>query len=131
MTEAKALPEPRHGTTSAYVNHLLGTAARGSYPELIAALLPCFWIYYDVGSRLVQHATESNPFAPWLLTYADPSFESSTREAISIVTQHAARADKNVRRRMRQAFVTAAQAELEFFAAPLLQSRGQSARWIT
>ncbi|MDN5895537.1 MAG: bifunctional hydroxymethylpyrimidine kinase/phosphomethylpyrimidine kinase, partial [Nocardioides sp.] len=43
--------------TTEYVNHLLATAARGSYPEMIAAVLPCFWIYVDVGSRLVHQAT--------------------------------------------------------------------------
>lgn len=106
-------------TTSSYVNHLLATAARGSYPELVAALLPCFWIYFDVGNRLIQHATPDNPFAAWLLTYGDPAFESSTQQAISIVTSVAASVDEPTRSRMQQAFNASARAELVFFAAPL------------
>ncbi len=122
LTSDKLFDAEPSATTNAYVNHLLATAARGSYSELIAALLPCFWIYYDVGSRLVQHATADNPFAPWLLTYADPAFEAATREAIGVVSQHAADVDDATRSRMQQAFVLAAQAELEFFAAPLTTS---------
>lgn len=105
--------------TTGYVNHLLAAAARGSYPELIAALLPCFWIYADVGSRLVTHARSDNPYAAWLQTYGDPHFEELNRQAISLVGAAAAAASEQVRERMRAAFVTSARYELDFFAAPL------------
>lgn len=116
MFDATASP-----VTTGYVNHLLATAARGSYEELIAAVLPCFWIYVDVGSRLVHHATTSNPYAAWLQTYGDPAFEDLNRQAIEIVTAHAATATPTGRERMRSAFTTSAQHELNCFAAPLHQ----------
>lgn len=106
-------------TTTAYVDHLLAAATRGAYGELIAALLPCFWVYVDVGSRLVHLATDDHPYAAWLHTYSDPDFEASTRQAIDIVTAHAAAADGPTRQRMRTAFDVSARHELDFFAAPL------------
>lgn len=106
-------------TTTAYVDHLLAAATRGDYGELIAALLPCFWVYVDVGSRLVHLATDDHPYAAWLRTYSDADFEASTRQAIDIVTAHAAAADEATRRRMRAAFDVSARHELDFFAAPL------------
>lgn len=105
--------------TTAYVDHLLAAATRGDYGELIAALLPCFWVYVDVGSRLVHLATDDHPYAAWLHTYSDPDFEATTRRAIDIVTAHAAAADEPTRQRMRAAFDVSARHELHFFAAPL------------
>lgn len=109
-------------TTTDYVNHLLAAAARGSYAEVVAAVLPCFWIYVDVGSRLVLAATAENPYAAWLQTYGDEAFRAANREAIGIVTSCAAGASQSTRERMWTAFETSSQHELNFFAAPLKQS---------
>lgn len=37
-------------TTTAYLNHLLATVGRGSYAEIVAAALPCYWVYTEVGT---------------------------------------------------------------------------------
>lgn len=116
-----ATPGP---ATTAYVDHLLATAARGSYPELVAALLPCFWVYSDLGGRLVRHAAPGHPYQAWLTTYGDPVFDELTTQAVAIVTTHAAAADGPVRRRMRRAFEVSARHELAFFAAPPGDARG-------
>lgn len=106
-------------TTTAYTDHLLATAARGSYQELIAAVLPCFWIYVDAGTRLLPFATDDNPYALWLKTYGDEGFLDLNNRAISIVTEAAAKADPATRERMQRAFEVSAQHELDFFAAPI------------
>lgn len=106
-------------TTTAYVDHLLAIAARGNYGELIAAVLPCFWIYVDTGTRLTPYATPGNPYATWLQTYSDPAFNTLTQRAIQIVTTHAAATDDATRARMRAAFETSSRHEQDFFAAPL------------
>lgn len=110
--------EPSPVTTN-YVNHLLASAAKGSYREIIATVLPCFWIYYDVGTRLIDHAVDSNPYAAWLRTYADPAFEAANDEAKRIVAAHAALAGPDELERMWIAFEASSQHELDFFAAPL------------
>lgn len=110
-----AEPSP---TTTAYLNHLLACAARGDYSELVAALLPCYWIYYDVGTRLIGHAGPTNPYSAWLETYGDPEFAESNRQAIEIVTSRAAAAGPAEGQRMWRAFEASARHELDFFAAP-------------
>lgn len=105
-------------TTTAYLNHLLACAARGDYPVLIAAALPCFWLYQDVGTRLHPLSHPRHPYRSWLDTYADPAFEASTRRAIDIVTQVAAAVDETKRAEMREAFRASAAHEHAFFAVP-------------
>ena len=36
----------------AYTNHLLATVHRGTFAEGLAAVLPCYWIYAEVGKEL-------------------------------------------------------------------------------
>jgi hydroxymethylpyrimidine/phosphomethylpyrimidine kinase len=105
--------------TSAYVNHLLARCAEGDYDVLIAALLPCFWLYQDIGVRLLPLSHDAHPYRSWIETYADAGIADVTEAAVSFVMQAAARADDAGREAMRQAFVRSAEHELAFFAAPL------------
>lgn len=73
--------------THGYVNHFLSYAARGDYEGLIAALLPCYWLYQDIGMRLYQrYWTSEHPYATWLATYHDEDFAAATAAVIDVVT---------------------------------------------
>jgi len=65
-------------TNYAYTRHLLFIAATGTLPELLTAILPCAWIYAEVGRYLVGNTppTPDHPFADWLATYASPDFDA-------------------------------------------------------
>lgn len=124
VSAATFAAEPAPATT-AYLDHLRSVAFGGDYAEVIAAVLPCFWLYTDLGRRL--HAGEfgeyardaGHPYASWLATYADPAFEEATRTAIAYVADAAAQADPGTRARMRRAFEASSAHELAFFAAPM------------
>ena len=115
LGEAAADPEPNPVTTR-YLNHLLAVAGGSSYAALVAALLPCFWIYQDVGERLAAANHAEHPFTAWLSTYADSAFAESTRQAIEIVEVAASLAGEVERARMWQAFRASAAHEVAFFA---------------
>ena len=65
-------------TTYAYTRHLLSIAVTGTLPELLTAILPCAWIYAEVGRHLVRDGSPSSddPYADWLVTYASPDFDA-------------------------------------------------------
>lgn len=110
--------------TVAYLDHLRSVAFGADYAELIAAALPCFWLYTDLGRRLHAGAfgeyarDPEHPYASWLETYADPAFEMATEQAIGYVMDAATQADAPRRRRMLRAFEVSSAHELAFFAAP-------------
>ncbi len=106
--------------TSAYVDSLLAHAARGDYPALCAALLPCFWVYSDVGERMLAQQSSQHEYSPWIETYADPEFSVATDGAIDVVTRIAVGADASTRERMRAAFEASVRHERDFFAAPMV-----------
>ena len=107
-------------TTTAYLDHLAARSADGSYEVLVAALLPCFWLYHDLGVRLHALSHAQHPYSSWLDTYADEAFTESTERAIAIVTAAASRAGEVTREAMRAAFIRSSEHEVAFFAAPLL-----------
>ena len=124
VSAATFAAEPGPATT-AYLDHLRSVAFGGDYAEIVAAVLPCFWLYTDLGRRLHAGAFgeyarhPQHPYSSWLATYADPAFEEATETAILHVSEAAARADAATRRRMRRAFDASSAHELAFFAAPM------------
>ncbi len=45
-----------------YTSYLTSTAWSESYPVVLASLLPCFWIYAEVGKDIVDNSAPNNPY---------------------------------------------------------------------
>ncbi|WP_423181582.1 bifunctional hydroxymethylpyrimidine kinase/phosphomethylpyrimidine kinase [Arthrobacter sp. NyZ413] len=118
--ESSSQPGP---VTKAYVDHLVAASASGSYAVLVAAILPCYWLYAEVGRQLHDGYLESgapagHPYADWLRTYADEAFAEATRTAIGIIDVAAGAASPAEREAMLEAFSRSCRYETAFFDAP-------------
>ena len=113
---AHLAPSP---VTQAYLDQLADVAAGGDYGQIVAAVLPCYWIYADVGARLARLNRPGHRYGSWLDTYSDEEFAEQTRQAIGFAGAAAARSTEPGRHRMWQEFNEASWHELRFFAAPL------------
>lgn len=109
---AAARPSP---TCSHYTSYLLATAHNAPYEVSVAALLPCFWIYGEVGKHLLEIAAGDNPYQAWIDTYADEAFEEGVRKVIAIADQAAAGTTPAVRDQMLEAFERATLLEWMFW----------------
>ena len=49
-----------------YVSYLIATAYAEPYEVLLGALLPCFWIYAEVGRDIHSRAAAGNPYQAWI-----------------------------------------------------------------
>lgn len=107
----------------AYTHYLLGVAATRSYEETVAAVLPCFWIYWDVGLALKARASHPNPYAPWIATYAAPEFGAATERVRAIVDSAAAGTTPALRTAMATAFRTASRYEWMFWDSAYRRER--------
>ena len=67
-----------------YTNFLRATVARGDYAKSLAALLPCFWVYREVGQYIFTLSPSSNPYYEWIKTYASEEFSDSVNKMIEI-----------------------------------------------
>ncbi|MBP2437728.1 bifunctional hydroxymethylpyrimidine kinase/phosphomethylpyrimidine kinase [Microbacterium amylolyticum] len=102
--------------TAAYLRHLRDAAEASDYALLVAAVLPCFWIYDDLGRRLAAASSEGHPYADWLATYGDPAFTRATQQAIEVARRAARRESDAGLARMMSAFTRSSELEKDFFA---------------
>ncbi|MGI4735694.1 MAG: thiaminase II [Janthinobacterium lividum] len=99
-----------------YVHYLKSTAALEAVEVAMAAVLPCFWIYQEVGAYIhrTQHPT-ANPYQQWIATYAGEEFGALVQQAIAICDRAAAQATPAQRQAMTAAFITASRLEWQFW----------------
>ncbi|WP_054706173.1 thiaminase II [Bacillus sp. JCM 19041] len=62
--------------TLAYSSAMLAEAQKGSLAELIAAILPCAWSYYEIGKALAEipGAIEHEQYGEWVKMYSSEEF---------------------------------------------------------
>ena len=82
---------------------------------LVAALLPCFWIYWDVAQAITREAAPENPYRAWIDTYADPHFGEAVGRVIGTADEAAAATTPHVRGGMLGVFRRSAQYEWLFW----------------
>ncbi|MGU3395147.1 thiaminase II [Priestia sp. D51] len=68
----KAQPSP---TTLAYTYYMLHVGQSGTLAELVAALLPCMWSYWEIGKELSEKPGANNEFyREWIEMYSSEEF---------------------------------------------------------
>ena len=99
----------------AYTSYLIAAAYHEPWEVLVAALLPCFRIYWDVGCAIAQRAALENPYRAWIDTYADERFGKAVETAVAVGDRAAAAVTATTRAAMLAAFVRACQYEWLFW----------------
>lgn len=101
-----------------YIHFLKSTAAYEPVEVAMAATLPCFWIYQQVGDYILkQQSAEGNPYQKWIETYGGEDFASVVKQAITRCDAAAEATTPAVRHRMTEAFITASRLEYDFWTA--------------
>lgn len=101
----------------AYTQFLLARVALESYPVGLAAVLPCFWIYREVGLDIAKTKTPSNPYQAWIDTYSDPAFGTSVDRMLALTDAAAAQTGPETKAAMKEAFVHSTRCEWLFWDA--------------
>jgi len=99
----------------AYTSYLIAAAYHDPWEVLVAALLPCFWLYWDVGCAIARSAASQNPYKAWIDTYSDEHFGDAVRAVIAIADRAADTASAKTRTRMLAVFARACQYEWLFW----------------
>ncbi len=98
-----------------YTAYLVERAATANLGEAMAAVLPCFWIYREVGNHIFAEAATPNPYAKWIETYSCPEFSVLVDEAVALADRLAEEGGAMEEARMLEAFMTASRLEYYFW----------------
>jgi thiaminase/transcriptional activator TenA len=99
----------------AYTNFLLATVALEPFCVGLAAVLPCFKIYTDVGHYIHRRATNPNPYRAWIDTYSSREFDSLTESACHLADHEFGQAGPEDRKKMMKAFCSGVRMEYGFW----------------
>lgn len=105
----------RSPTCHHYVSFLLSMAALEPFEVGLAALLPCFWIYREIGHDIHRRAADPNPYQAWIDTYAGEDFSEAVDAVLATVDRVAAECAQASLDRMHQAYKRSAQLEWMFW----------------
>ncbi|WP_128565520.1 TenA family protein [Methylobacterium crusticola] len=98
-----------------YVCFLLASGFREPLAVHLAAMLPCFWIYREIGRDIHGRAGPDNPYRAWIDTYAGEEFSRAVDAMIAVTDAAAAEAGEAERALMHASFTRAAQLEWMFW----------------
>lgn len=104
-------------TTQAYISYLLATAYDGSFADGLAAVLPCYWIYAEVGAELVTRGSADTRYQRWIDSYGGDEFAATVAEVLTLADRIGPTLTPAQESVARAHFATTARYEWMFFDA--------------
>ncbi len=102
-------------TNYAYTNHLLATVQRGSFAEGLAAMLPCYWIYLEVGRELEKKGSKNEAYQRWINQYAAAEYAKVVQQVLDMMNAATARLGVAEKARLKELFLISARYEYMFW----------------
>jgi thiaminase/transcriptional activator TenA len=104
-------------TTLAYTSYLLKTASLGDYPEVLGAVLPCYWIYWEVGKALLERGSPNPLYKRWIDTYGGEEFGALVEGVLDFTARTCENLNPAQKARVMDAFITTSRYEWMFWDA--------------
>jgi len=115
LTADEVAAAPLAPTNLAYTSYLLAVAYGAPFHENMAALLPCYWIYWEVGKELERRGSPDPLYTRWIGTYGSDEFGSVVRAVLDATNEIAAGIGDAERAAMRRHFKTTSRYEWMFW----------------
>ncbi len=98
-----------------YTSHIYRQFVDGTLQTALSALLPCYWLYYEIGATFASKSSPVKIYQDFLETYDSDGFKQVLDELISLVDELAETVSEDEREAMKQAFMISSQCELDFW----------------
>jgi thiaminase/transcriptional activator TenA len=108
-------------TTAAYASYMLSSVHSGSFADGLATIMPCFWIYAEVGQHLKRVGSANPVFQRWIDSYGSQEYRDEVTLALDLTDQVGQDLGPEAESRARQHFHTAARYEWMFWDAAYRQ----------
>jgi thiaminase/transcriptional activator TenA len=103
-------------TTLSYTSFIGYMCSSSSIEVAVASILPCFWIYREVGVFAAgKHTINNNPYLPWIETYSSAEFNIIVDKIIDIFDVLAKETTIKIKTQMSDTFYKSACLEWHFW----------------
>jgi thiaminase/transcriptional activator TenA len=120
------LKTEQNPTCFMYTNYLIKMATTASVEEAVSSLLPCFWVYGEVGKIIAATQCANNPYSDWIAMYSSDQFNTTVKEAIQIINEVGNASPEHTKVKMISAFKRATHLEWLFWQSVYDHELGQS-----
>lgn len=84
IDESSFNPSP---TNLLYTSFLISTVLTKPYYIGVVTVLPCYWIYMEVGKELIKKGSPNKLYQKWIQTYGGEEYEKGVKEVINIANR--------------------------------------------
>ncbi len=112
LTQAQASP-----TTRAYLSFVLSTVFRTEFAVGLAAVLPCYWLYAEVGRHLGALGSPDPVYQDWISAYGNPIYHGDVIAVLNLADEVGSDLSGVSERSARAHFAMAARYEWMFWDA--------------
>ncbi|MEM3571604.1 MAG: thiaminase II [Candidatus Bathyarchaeia archaeon] len=99
-----------------YTKFLLGIGKEGSFWEIVASILPCFWTYQLIGKGLKKtKASTHKLFRLWVKGYTSKPYNELVKKLKKIMNEALNKVDQNELKRIMEYFKKSSEFELKFW----------------
>ncbi|MFY0218185.1 thiaminase II [Bacillus cereus] len=101
----------------AYTNYMMSVSQNGTLVELIAALLPCMWSYWEIGKRLnnIPGARDHEFFGEWIQGYSSEEYGNLCIWLIDLLNEMAVGKSETELERLEEIFLYSSRFEYLFW----------------
>ncbi len=117
ITQEEAQAVEKSPTTLAYTSFLLKIATLDGYPEILGAVLPCYWIYWEVGKALLESGSPNSMYQKWIDTYGGEEFSALVEAVLELTDRVCEDLNPAQKANVTRAFVTTSRYEWMFWDA--------------
>ncbi|MCX2726319.1 thiaminase II [Thermomicrobium sp. 4228-Ro] len=115
LTEEHVAATPYAPANLAYTSYLLRVAYERPFEELLGAVLPCYWIYWEVGKHLERLGSPNPLYQRWIDTYASEEYAQVVRAVLTVMDEVVTDLPESRRLPIREHFITTSRYEWLFW----------------
>jgi len=115
LKKEDVISTPLAPTNLAYTRYLLSVAYSSPFHEVIGAILPCYWIYWEVGKRLIAKGSPNPLYQRWIDTYGGEDYGGIVRAVLSLANRIAKDLGKKEKCAVKNHFVATSRYEWMFW----------------
>lgn len=98
-----------------YTSHMYREVESKSLARIAAALLPCYWLYQEIGEELRKSGSPDPLYQRWIETYDSDDYREAVIRQRNLTDHLAEQVSIEERSLMKQAFIISSYEELDFW----------------
>jgi thiaminase/transcriptional activator TenA len=115
ITDEEIASTPIAPTAYNYVSHMYRQLLDGSLKSAVSGLLPCAWLYQEIGVELIKTGSPTSLYQRWIETYSGEEAAKDVAHQCALINRLYESADEKEKQQMIDAFVISSRMEYLFW----------------